>query len=329
MRKLLLALSAGLLGFAANAQNYTADFEALSLSKPDTFYVNESNPGTDQGFNNGMLHFPYYYDSSFGGLWNGGFAYSNMTDSVTDGPANMYSAKAAKGALNSEKYVVFNPGYGGSTMISTSSHQQFIPQNVYLTNSTYTYNSMRSGDGFAKKFGGASGNDSDWFKLTIYAWSNGVLKGDSVEFFLADYRFGNNSLDYLVNDWRLVNLSSLGAVDSLSFSLSSSDNGSFGMNTPAYFCMDNLSIVIPATGVAATPALARVYPNPALSELHVDLLDAGLLSARVLDMSGRLVASYPATGTQIKIPTAALQPGVYILQLEGTAGQSAIRFVKQ
>ncbi|MEZ4953573.1 MAG: DUF4465 domain-containing protein [Saprospiraceae bacterium] len=35
----------------------------------------------------------------------------------------------------------------------------------------------------------------------------------------------------------------LGHVDSL-FTLSSSDAGVFGMNTPAYFCLDNLTLGI-------------------------------------------------------------------------------------
>ena len=36
-----------------------------------------------------------------------------------------------------------------------------------LTNTTYAYYTMLNGNRFAKKFGGASGADPDWFKLTI------------------------------------------------------------------------------------------------------------------------------------------------------------------
>jgi hypothetical protein len=35
---------------------------------------------------------------------------------------------------------------------------------AYFTNTTYAALSMLSGDSFAKKFGGASGDDPDWFK---------------------------------------------------------------------------------------------------------------------------------------------------------------------
>jgi len=64
---------------------------------------------------------------------------------------------------------------------------------------------------------------------------------DSVNFYLADYRFADNDSDYIVNSWKYVDLSTLGGVDTYEFDLSSSDTGAFGMNTPAYFCMDQFS----------------------------------------------------------------------------------------
>jgi len=116
-----------------------------------------------------------------------------------------------------------------------------VVQGLYLTNSTYAYLSMLEGDGFAKKFGGASGNDPDFFKVTIRKYLNGELGTDSVEFYLADFRFANNSQDYIVNDWTYVDLTPLGNVDYLEFSLASSDIGTFGINTPTYFCVDNVT----------------------------------------------------------------------------------------
>jgi hypothetical protein len=95
---------------------------------------------------------------------------------------------------------------------------------------------MKNGDAFAKKFGGTNGNDSDWFKLTINAYQNGNLKTEKVEFYLADFRFADNSKDYMVKDWTFVNLTSLGGLDSLKFTLTSSDTNQFGLKTPAFFC---------------------------------------------------------------------------------------------
>lgn len=329
MRKLLLTLAAALIATASQAQLFTADFEALPLAGNDTFYINTANPMTDAGFDNSVLHFPYMYDTSFGGMWAGGFSYSKVRDSVKSGFMNQYAAKPASGALGSAKYIVYNPGFGAAPAIRLINRQKFVPQAAYLTNSTYTYNSMHDGDQFSKKFGGVSGNDSDYFLLTIYGWANGQRKADSVNFFLADFRSPNNALDYLVRDWRLVNLSPLGMVDSLTFDFISSDVGQFGMNTPAYFCMDNLTIGIPAAGVPEVQTLAKAYPNPVTNVLNVELFDNSVRGARVLDMSGRVIGSYAAQNGRMQIPTGSLTPGVYLLQLEANGRPATMRFVKQ
>ncbi|MBT3193431.1 MAG: DUF4465 domain-containing protein, partial [Verrucomicrobia bacterium] len=50
--------------------------------------------------------------------------------------------------------------------------------------------------------------------------------------------------DYIVGEWTWVDLTSFGpAVKSLHFSLSSSDNGAWGMNTPAYYAIDDLQFI--------------------------------------------------------------------------------------
>ena len=76
----------------------------------------------------------------------------------------------------------------------------------------------------------------DWFKLTIKGY---YLKAETaaVDVYLADFR---NNKSFLMKDWQKVDLTALGKVDSVAFSFSSSDNGDFGMNTPAYVCIDNI-----------------------------------------------------------------------------------------
>ena len=98
---------------------------------------------------------------------------------------------------------------------------------------------MLNGDGFAKKFGGASGDDEDWFLLTIEGFDSSNVSIGTVEFYLADYRFADNGQDYIVDEWTKVDLSGLGAVKKLEFSLTSSDNSYGYMNTPAYFAADS------------------------------------------------------------------------------------------
>jgi hypothetical protein len=105
---------------------------------------------------------------------------------------------------------------------------------------------MLNGDSFAKKFGGSGGNDPDWFFLTMTGKdAAGVVTG-TVDFYLADFQFADNQLDYIVNNWRFVDLTPLGVVKSIEFSLSSSDTSAWGMNTPAYFAIDTI-VPEPAT----------------------------------------------------------------------------------
>ena len=116
---------------------------------------------------------------------------------------------------------------------------------------------MRDGDAFAKKFGGPTGNDPDFFKLTISGLDAGNAPTGTVDFYLADFRFANNALDYILTNWTLVDISSLPIhTRKLQFTLSSSDNGTFGMNTPAYFAVDNLTTAIPEPGTATFLLLA-------------------------------------------------------------------------
>ena len=101
--------------------------------------------------------------------------------------------------------------------------------------------SMLRGDDFAKQFGGATGDDPDWFLLSVTGYVGDTAAG-SVDFYLADYRFGDNGQDYVVDTWEWVDLTGLGEVDGLGFALSSSDTGEFGMNTPGYFALDHLVV---------------------------------------------------------------------------------------
>jgi hypothetical protein len=171
---------------------------------------------------------------------------SNTTDTTTSGFTNQYSANTGGGFDGSANYGVgyvsldFDSGTYDPIPIDLQFPGLSNVSGAYFTNNTYAALSMLNGDFVAKKFGGDSGDDPDFFTLIIRGINNGSITG-SVEFDLADYRFTDNSQDYIVDEWTFVDLSSLGAVAGLQFSIDSSDAGAFGINTPGYFAMDNLS----------------------------------------------------------------------------------------
>lgn len=215
-----------------NVSAQTASFEDITLQGTNNFKI-PSTGNFDSKFSSGSCEFKNNYDISFGGFWSSGWAYSKTNDTLTATYANLYASYANKGVGNSNNYAV-------SQNNSFLNLKQNSIKGIHISNTTYAALSMKKGDAFAKKFGGTNGNDSDWFKVTINAYKNGNMKTEKVDFYLADFRFQNNAQDYIIKDWTYVNLQSLGSLDSLKFSLSSSDTSQFGMNTPAFFCIDNV-----------------------------------------------------------------------------------------
>jgi len=236
---------AGLLFMILGGQSVAAIVTLEDVTIPPSGYLNNA------AFASGGASFNNYYDATFD-FW-AGFAASRIVNATTPGYGNQY-ASFAGGGDGSANYAV---GYVDSftpTLPHINLPAGTRPTNVRITNTTYAGLSMQLGDGIlvppgpGKKFGGASGNDPDWFLLTITGRNAGGVTG-TTEFYLADYRFANNAQDYIVNQWTTVDLLALGSATSLDFTLTSSDNGSFGMNTPAYFALDNLSVTtVPEPG---------------------------------------------------------------------------------
>jgi hypothetical protein len=175
--------------------------------------------------------------------WNG-VAVSAFTDKTTAGLANQCSVYGTGGADGSKNFAV---SYNGTVAFADGATEVAF-DHVWITNTTYAALSMRDGDAFAKKFEfGTPEKEGDWFLLTITGKDKiGKETGTPVTFYLADMR--TTSSPGIVTEWTKVDLTPLGdKVHSLEFALSSSDNSTYDggetyyMNTPEYFCFDNLA----------------------------------------------------------------------------------------
>lgn len=285
-----------------------------------------------QTIDTGDFYFDYYYQSPWGdynrfyGRKNAdssykGFTYSNIRDSVTPGVVNDRAAFPAIGNNGSDQYVV---GHGdcGAHMTALIGVKPTLATTVfgaYLTNATCTVLSLEQGDSIAKKFGGPTGTDPDWLLLTIkgYYLFDSMTLSDSVLFYLADFRSDTSDMDYIIKDWTFVDLSSLGFVDSLSFSLSSSDtNQSGAMNTPAYFCIDDMGIQAGGSiDERLRNNLFAVYPNPAENEITVRLKgDNRQYDIAITNAKGEQVF-HDKLNNEITIPSKNWAPGVYWVNL--------------
>ncbi len=246
---LALAFALGLCAPAARGGEVVVNFNDLTYSSPydpNQNYPKGQAPGTGSyddgwdlkgGFTSHGTFFTNSYDSTYAS-WSG-WAYSNVNDPTTTGSSpdttdylHQFAAVTGTAPGGSGNYGL-EAGTGGAINLLGGS----TPLSFQVTNTTYDYLSMKYGDGFAKQF-----TTGDYFELKIYGFTglNGTgTKVGEVDFYLANFT-GGNSL--LVDTWTTVNLSSLAGAQSLTFDYASSDVGTFGINTPESFAMDNLTL---------------------------------------------------------------------------------------
>ncbi len=294
----------------ANAQT-TSTFEEKVLS-PNSYYDGSDLAG---GVNSGNAFFYNLYNSGWS-YWEKGWAVSNIYDTVTQ-PSSYTQIYNAKEVIPSTGGANFGVGTQNSHVRATGIAAGKQINGFHITNSTYAYNSMKLGDSFAKKFGGVSGNDPDYFKLVIIPFVGGVPTTDSVEFYLADYRDSVNSNDYLVDSWTWVDLTSLGNVDSLNFILRSSDVGGFGINTPLYYCIDNFTTADSPSAIAdnTNNVTISVYPNPFSDLINIQSNEVNS-TAVLTDVNGKIVLS-TKFNFNTTIDGSELSKGIYFLKVNG------------
>jgi hypothetical protein len=244
---------------AANAGFNVSTFEDLNPTQLANFVNNNAGP-TGQ-FISGGNSFNNSFDPTFG-AWSG-FSISSQTDVANPGigtgdfnyqylaatgmrPFGSNVPIPSAGANSSLTYAVANPFgdtadpfHPATSIVNLAAGTS--PISVQVTNTAYDVLSMTYGDGFAHAFG-----TTDFLELTIQGYSlangQGSTVGSELDFFLA-------SNGTIVTTWQTLDLSRFAGSQSLAFGLESSDNGEFGINTPAEFALDNFT----AGSLAAVP----------------------------------------------------------------------------
>ena len=171
------------------------------------------------------------------GYWYG-FAYSQMHDVTTfDYATNEFSAYVPGDSPENRFMVGFISAWDAPSIEITFS-KPVKDLSFDVANSTLAALAMKGEDpnGFARRF-----EEGDWFELIIqlYDASGNPLfvdenrKPQPEKISLAQ---GVQILDR----WMNITITGDMAVSKIEFSLDSSDTGDWGMNTPAYFCIDNI-----------------------------------------------------------------------------------------
>lgn len=181
---------------------------------------------------------------------------------------------------------------------------------VYVNLNSYTYYTVEGGDAYARSF-----TNGDRLTLTIH----GVAADESekeVVVTTASYDNGDLTIN---RGWRYVDLSSLGVINELYFTIKSTDTGSYGDNTPAYFCLDKLMV--------------RESASSGISDLNAD--GGRIISydreSKIVTVDGAdFAVVYDVTGRKMMATDSAefsidsLPSGVYVVR----AGSASLKIAK-
>lgn len=193
--------------------------------------------------------------------------------------------------------VVFNDG------------KLYDPQSVYVNLNSYAFYSVLLGDGYARAF-----TNNDAFTLTIH----GVAADETektVDVSLASCSNGDLTI---ARGWKYVDLTPLGTVNEIYFTLTTTDTGDYGANTPQYFCIDKLAVT-PAEGSAS-----------AIIDAEQTSIDYDRSSKTVTITNADFAAVYDSLGAKVfqsddrSFSLVSLPAGVYVVK----AGNSSIKIAR-
>lgn len=229
---------------AAHAVPVVIDFEDVSLPSNTSTY---GGPGTladgmpePVTLTSGSVSFRSTVTRYSPAEYWTGFAFSNKGDTTTNDWTNGTSSFSGGGAGGSGNFAVaYWQSYDPAPRIVLPAGVR--PESVKLVNTTYTALTIRDGD--PNNFSASEYEAGDFLSVTFTGNAQADGLGSttgSATFFLADFRSGNS---LVVDAWTDFSLTPLGAARSISVGFASSDVGEWGINTPTYVAMDDLTLV--------------------------------------------------------------------------------------
>lgn len=265
MKKFLLSLTA-LAAMSVSAQDYevrTLTFEDSDYKGESTNYAGKLDWSSiiDEQYG-GPLLYPKDFDEEAGDIvywwydegnteifsellnnywdgcyWGGGIAISNYIEAdLTKGnyqtqlsvPVSNGSKNFAVTFCNSNPTIdEMNP----QVELNILHDKLHIVESMMISPTTYSLNIAKNGDGYSAH--GLTGAD-DYVTLTIH----GLVEKTVVSSVDVDMARAGKFLE----GWQTIDLTSLGEVDGLMFTMNSNDVGTYGINQPTYFAFDNVKV---------------------------------------------------------------------------------------
>lgn len=335
MKKSLMAVSLIATLATANAQQSTILLDLSKAVTPLTF--NEENgswTGTYDDDETSIDSQVFEFVHSSMGEWQTwwGFTASNSTDNTrkTDDLKYQWSNMARGGiALNDDgsiktdgfgspvtsadmPYLVayYSPYMGKRPLAMTfAGGASYRPVGTYVNLNTYTYYALTDGAAPARAF-----NNGDKLELTFH----GVAPDESeqeVSVTLASYTNGCLTVN---RGWQYVDLTALGSVNEIYFTMTTTDTGAYGANTPLYFCMDKLAVNPDESSAVAS--VRSDMPAIAYDRRSATVTVSDNSFAALYDVSGAMMMSTDSGAMDVS----ALPAGIYIVR----SGNAALKIAR-
>ena len=279
-----------------------------------------------QSFGNGTFSFAHLRS---GNSWDGtsweGFTISRSTDTLLSHesfyPDHQWGIMAGGGVngIGTPFILGYFSEYTENSLDSHICEIEFTHINdveavgCYVCNSPYTMRCITQGFGYARKF-----TQGDYCTLTAHGINTNGEECGTVVYYIADYRDEDSTKWILNTDWDWMDLTPLGAVKSIYFTMETTDVGDWGANTTFYFGLDQITIrpIKQETSIESliTPnTQLNVYPNPCRDIIYIDGVNYGE-TISIYNIHGQLLSSQTLNTPTASIHIPHLAPGVYIIK---------------
>lgn len=300
-----------------NAQQ-VADFENLTLEAESYYDGSIDHSGTEyetEVFTYGSGNVTFSINTTKYGdfFYWGGMAYSNQTDQTTASYTNYSAYATPTGGVNgSSNYGIFFPSFGNTDSLLFTEAANL--ESVYIANHVWTYHYIMGTDGVGTGIFEAD----DYLTLTILAYNSSNEEVGNIVVKLADYTEGNSDV---IDNWTLVDLSSLENVSYIKFQISSSDT-----MCPTYFCIDNLSYSTATNANIAEVNDINLYPNPVNDFMNIKNAEGAVYS--ISDAYGKIVSQGNINSANMRISTTDFAHGIYFVTINYNSERIVKKIIK-
>ena len=162
------------------------------------------------------------------GYAEGGSAISNYIDANTNESRDFNIQLAVPVSNGSKNFVVV---FDNSSLVFADKEARVI-KSMDVIGTTYVLAVCKNGDG--NDYAKALTELGDFYNVIVTGFNDGVETGKVTIGVARDGGF--------LDKWITKDMTPLGAVDSLAFSMDGSDTSNWGIKTPKYFAFDNVVI---------------------------------------------------------------------------------------